>query len=174
MKIFILLFFIFCTSLFSTNLDYLLEEYDTNSEKSLQTIDEKLGHVYIYSQKDIKLMQYNKLNDILKELPLLNLNKNRYGLSSLSLSGTKTTVSGFFRVFINDHEVSSLYNQSAALSWGELPLDFIDYVEIYYGESSFSFGSETGIYFIRLYTKKGVKENGSEVNLKTTSKGSTS
>ena len=66
MKIFILLFFIFCTSLFSTNLDYLLEEYDTNSEKSLQTIDEKLGHVYIYSQKDIKLMQYNKLNDILK------------------------------------------------------------------------------------------------------------
>ena len=174
MKLLILLFLIFCTSLFSTNLDYLLEEYDTNSEKSLQTIDEKLGHVYIYSQKDIKLMQYNKLNDILKELPLLNLNKNRYGLSSLSLSGTKTTVSGFFRVFINDHEVSSLYNQSAAVSWGDLPLDFIDYVEIYYGESSFSFGSETGIYFIRLYTKKGVKENGSEVNLKTTSKGSTS
>ena len=131
MKLFILLFIIFYTSLFSSNLDYLLEEYDSTSEKSLQTVDEKLGHVYIYSQKDIKLMQYNKLNDILKELPLLNLNKNRYGLSSLSLSGTNTTVSGFFRVFINDHEVSSLYNQSAAVSWGDLPLDFIDYVEIY-------------------------------------------
>ena len=28
MKLLILLFLIFCTSLFSTNLDYLLEEYD--------------------------------------------------------------------------------------------------------------------------------------------------
>ena len=124
-KIF-LLFIISYTALFSTNLDYLLEEYATVNEKSLQTVDEKLGHVLIYSQKDIKLMQYHKLNDILKEVPLLNLNKNRYGLSSLSLAGTKTTVSGFFRLFINDHEVSSIYNQSAAVSWGELPLDFID------------------------------------------------
>ena len=174
MKRLILLFIILYTSVFATNLDYLLEEYDTINQKSLQTVDEKLGHVFIYSQKDIKLMQYHKLNDILKELPLLNLNKNRYGLSSLSLAGTKTTVSGFFRVFINDHEVSSIYNQSAAVSWGELPLDFIDYVEIYYGESSFAFGNETGIYFIRLYTKKGVKENGSEINLKGSSKGSSS
>lgn len=172
-KIF-LLFIISYTALFSTNLDYLLEEYATVNEKSLKTVDEKLGHVLIYSQKDIKLMQYHKLNDILKELPLLNLNKNRYGLSSLSLAGTKTTVSGFFRLFINDHEVSSIYNQSAAVSWGELPLDFIDYVEIYYGESSFAFGNETGIYFIRLYTKKGVKENGNEINLKGSSKGSSS
>ena len=174
MKRLILLFIILYTSVFATNLDYLLEEYETINQKSLQTVDEKLGHVFIYSQKDIKLMQYHKLNDILKELPLLNLNKNRYGLSSLSLAGTKTTVSGFFRVFINDHEVSSIYNQSAAVSWGELPLDFIDYVEIYYGESSFAFGNETGIYFIRLYTKKGVKENGNEINLKGSSKGSSS
>ena len=174
MKRLILLFIILYTSVFATNLDYLLEEYETINQKSLQTVDEKLGHVFIYSQKDIKLMQYHKLNDILKELPLLNLNKNRYGLSSLSLAGTKTTVSGFFRLFINDHEVSSIYNQSAAVSWGELPLDFIDYVEIYYGESSFAFGNETGIYFIRLYTKKGVKENGNEINLKGSSKGSSS
>lgn len=172
MKLLILLFIIFYTSLFSSNLEHLLQEYDTVNQKSLQTVDEKLGHVFLYSQKDIKLMQYHKLNDILKELPLLNLNKNRYGLSSLSLAGTKTTVSGFFRVFINDHEISSLYNQSAAVSWGDLPLDFIDHVEIYYGESSFSLGSETGVYFIRLYTKKGIKENGNEINLKGSSKGS--
>ena len=119
-------------------------------------------------------MQYHKLNDILKELPLLNLNKNRFGISSLSLAGTKTTVSGFFKVFINDHEVSSIYNQSAAMSWGDLPLDIIDYVEIYYGESSFSSGNESGIYFIRLYTKKGVKENGNEINLQTSSTDSSS
>ena len=84
MKLLILLFIIFYTSLFSSNLEHLLQEYDTVNQKSLQTVDEKLGHVFLYSQKDIKLMQYHKLNDILKELHLLNLNKNRYGLSSLS------------------------------------------------------------------------------------------
>ncbi|MDD2887555.1 MAG: TonB-dependent receptor [Aliarcobacter sp.] len=171
MKLVILLFIIFYTSLFSSDLDNLLQEYNTTSEKSLQTLDEKLGHVFIYSQKDIQLMQYHKLNDILKELPLLNLNKNRYGFLTPSLSATKAMVSGFFRVFINDHEVSSIYNQSAALVWGDLPLDFIDHVEIYYGESSFSYGNETGIYFIRLYTKKGLKENGNEINVNGSSTG---
>ncbi len=174
MKIFVLFFVLFYTSLFSSSLENLLQEYNSTNEKSLQTIDEKLGHVFIYSQKDIQLMQYQKLNDILKELPLLNLNKNTFGVSSLSLSGTKTTVSGFFKVFINDHEVSSIYNQSAAMSWGDLPLDIIDYVEIYYGESSFSLGNESGIYFIRLYTKKGFKENGNEINLQTSSTDSSS
>ena len=172
MRLFSLLIVLFYTTLFSSDLDNLLEEYKTTSEKSLQTLDEKLGHVFIYSQKDIQLMQYHKLNDVLKELPLINLNKNRYGFLTPSLSATKAMVSGFFRVFINDHEVSSIYNQSAALAWGDLPLDFIDHLEIYYGESSFSYGSETGIYFIRLYTKKGIKENGNEINLKGSSTGS--
>ena len=156
--------------LFSNPLDNLLQEYNTTTEKSLKTVDEKLGHVFIYSQKDIKLMQYHNLSDILKELPLLNLNKNRFGSSSLSLAGSKTTVSGFFRFFINDHEISSIYDQSPSLVWGDLPLDFIDHIEIYYGESSFSVGNETGIYFIRLYTKTASKENGSELNLINTSK----
>jgi len=172
MRLISLLSVLFCTSLFSSDLDNLLKEYNTTSEKSLQTLDEKLGHTLIYSQKDIQLMQYHKLNDILKELPLLNLNTNRYGFLTSSLSATKAMVSGFFRVFINDHEVSSIYNQSAAFVWGDLPLDFIDHLEIYYGESSFSYGSETGIYFIRLYTKKGIKENGNEINLNTSSTGS--
>ena len=172
---FIVLFFLFLySSLFSDSLDNLLQEYSENSKKSLKTVDEKLGHVFIYSQKDIQQMQYHKLNDILKELPLLNLNKNRFGVDSLNVAGSKTNISGFYRVFINDHEISSNYSKSSSSSWGDLPLDFIDYIEIYYGESSFSSGNEVGIYFIRLYTKKAIKENGSEVSLKVSSKGSTS
>lgn len=174
MKLFLLFFIAFSSLLFSSSLENLLQEYNTTSEKSLKTVDEKLGHAFIYSQKDIKLMQYHNLGDILKELPLLNLNKNRFGQSSLSLAGSKTTVSGFFRFFINDHEISSIYDQSPSLIWGDLPLDFIDHIEIYYGESSFSLGNETGIYFIRLYTKTASKENGNEVNFINTSKNSNS
>jgi len=149
--------------LLSDTLDTLLEEYQATTENSLQTINEKIGHVVIYSQKEIRLMQYRTLNDILKELPLFNINTNQFGLTNYSLTGSKTTTSGFFRFFINDHEISSGYDQSTSLSWSDLPLDFVDHVEIYYGESSFSFGNKTGIYFVRIYTKSALKEDGSKI-----------
>ncbi|MBP1681488.1 MAG: outer membrane protein [Proteobacteria bacterium] len=173
MKI-ILLFGLYVSLLLSDSLDSLLKEYESTSDNSLHTVNEKIGHVIIYSQKEIRLMQYSKLNDILKELPLFNVNTNRFGLTNYSLTGSKTTTSGFFRFFINDHEISSGYDQSTSLSWGDLPLDFVDHVEIYYGESSFSFGNETGIYFVRIYTKSPIKENSSELNAMFTSKGSNS
>ncbi|MBN1840506.1 MAG: TonB-dependent receptor plug domain-containing protein [Campylobacterales bacterium] len=149
--------------LLSDTLDTLLEEYQATTENSLETVNEKIGHVVVYSQKEIRLMQYRTLNEILKELPLFNINTNQFGLTNYSLTGSKTTTSGFFRFFINDHEISSGYDQSTSLSWSDLPLDFVDHVEIYYGESSFSFGNETGIYFVRIYTKSALKEDGSEV-----------
>lgn len=170
MKIFILFFILFSQVLFAEDLNNLLKEYEVESQNSLQTIDEKLGHVFIYSQKDIKRMQYNKLNDILKELPLNNSNKNRLGMPNLSLSGTKTAVSGFFRFFINDHEISSTYTQSISVNWGDLPLDFVDHIEVYHGDSSFALGNETGIYFIRIYTKSARKENASQIQFRNSNK----
>lgn len=168
----VLVFILFANILLADTLDTLLQKYKNTSDNSLQTVDEKQGHVLIYSQKELRLMQYSKLSDIIKELPLMNLNKNRYGLSNLSLPGTKTTTSGFFRFFINDHEISSAYDQSPSLSWGDLPLDFVDHVEIYYGESAFAQTSETGIYFIKIYTKSAIKENGGELKSTLSSSGS--
>ena len=159
----ILLLFITGT-LFGETLDMLLQQYEKTVEKSLRTVNEKLGHVVIYSQKELRLMQYNTLDDILKELPLMSLGKNQLGFSSPLLTGSKS-VSGFFRFFINDYEISSAYLHSLSTTWGNLPLDFIDHIEIYYGDSSFSLGNTTGIYFVRIYTKSPKKENGSEVYL---------
>ncbi|RXJ97491.1 TonB-dependent receptor [Malaciobacter molluscorum] len=165
MKKIFFIYFLLSNIIFAQSLDDLLDKYEDVSNKSLQTVDEKLGHVFIYSQKDIRLMQYKKLGDILKELPIMNYNQNRFGYSSLSLAGSKTTVSGFFRFFINDHEISSPYNQSPFLGWGDIPLDFVDHIEVYYGDSSLALGNDTGIYFIRIYTKKAYNENGNELNL---------
>jgi iron complex outermembrane receptor protein len=166
---------LFCSALLSADsLEHLLREYQTASDHSLKTVDEKIGHVIVYTQEEIRLMQYRTLNDILKELPLFNVNTNRFGLTNHSLTGSKTTTSGFFRFFINDHELSSGYDQSTSLSWGDMTLDFVDHIEIYYGESSLSFGNETGIYFIRIYTKSAQKENGSSINAFVASNGASS
>jgi len=157
LKIIVLFFLLLLNITFAQSLDDLLQEYQDASEKSLHTLDERMGHVVVYSQQDIRRMQYNTLDDILKELPRKNLNKNRYGVNTSTLSGTGTSVSGFFRFFINDHEISSVHTQSSSLTWGNIPLDFVDYVEVYYGESSFSLGNETGIYLFESIPKKPIK-----------------
>lgn len=162
MKKIIAFLFLFSNLLLADSLDALLQEYKSTTENSLKTVNEKLGHVIIYSQRELRLLQYNRLDDILKELPLMSLGKNQMGSSSPLLVGSKA-VSGFFRFFINDYEISSAYLQSPSLNWGNLPLDFVDHIEIYYGDSSFAVGNTTGIYFIRIYTKSARKENGSEI-----------
>lgn len=171
-KLFLISFF-FVNILIANNLDSLLNEYENTTSKSLRTVDEKLGHVVVYSQKEIQLMQYNKLSDILKELPNMNLNRSNFGNYSPLIIGSKTTT-GFFRFFINDHEMSSIYNQALSFSWGDLPLDFVDYIEVYYGESSFALGNETGVYFIRIYTKSAKRENANEIKSLVSNKGSNS
>jgi iron complex outermembrane receptor protein len=163
MKKTILVLLFFTNLLFGNGLDSLLQEYESTVEKSLRTVNEKLGHVVIYSQQELRLMQYNNLGEILKELPLMSLGKTQFGAPAPLLTGSKS-VSGFFRFFINDYEISSAYLQSPSLSWGNLPLDFIDHIEIYYGDSSFSVDNTTGIFFIRIYTKSAKKENGTQLN----------
>lgn len=160
--------------LFSSNLESLLKEYESSSKTSLKTLDEKMGHVIIYTQNELQKMQYQTLSDILREIPINNINTNRMGINTLSLSGSKSEANGFFRLYINDHEVSSIYIQSPSLGWIDMPLSFIDHIEIYYGESSLTLSNETGLQFIRVYTKNGKKENGSELKLSLSNKSSNS
>lgn len=164
MRIFFLSILFISHLLYAQDISSLLEELESNNEASLYTVDEKLGHVSIYSQKDLRLMQYTTISDLFKELSLSNLNKNRFGVANLSLPGSKTNVSGFFRIFINDHEISSSYSLSASPAWMNLPMDLIEYIEVYRGDSSFSLGSDNGVFFIRIYTKDAAKENAAELS----------
>lgn len=159
---------------YSASLESLLKEYESSSKNSLKTLDEKMGYVRVYTQEKLKHMQYQTLSDVLREVPVHNLNSNRMGVNTLSFSGSKTEANGFFRLFINDHEVSSIYIQSPALGWIDMPISLIDHIEIYYGEASLTLGNETGLNFIRVYTKSAKKENGTEVDMSISSKSSNS
>lgn len=150
---------------FCESLDNLLEEYKISSDLSNKTLDEKVGHLTVYTQQQLQQMQYNKLSDILKELPILNQNNNIYGVKNLNISGFSSPISTSIRIFINDHEVSSVHTLSPFLVWDSLPLDFINHIEIYTGDSSFSLGNEPGTTFIRVYTKSPSQENGNQLTL---------
>lgn len=157
------------TLMFAENLDNLLEEYQISSDLSNKTLNEKVGHLTIYTQQQLKQMQYNKLSDVLKELPILNQNNNIYGVKNENIAGFYSSISTSMRVFINDHEVSAVQTLSPFLVWESLPLDFISHIEIYTGDSSFSLGNEPGTTFVRVYTKSPYQENGSQLTTTVTS-----
>lgn len=155
--------------LFAENLDNLLEEYKISSDLSNKTLNEKIGHLNIYTQQQLKQMQYNKLSDVLKELPILNQNNNVYGVKNENIAGFYSSISTSMRIFINDHEISAVQTLSPFLVWDSLPLDFISHIEIYTGDSSFSLGNEPGTIFVRVYTKSPYQENGSQLTTTVTS-----
>jgi iron complex outermembrane receptor protein len=43
---------------------------------------------------------------------------------------------------------------SAFMVWGEMPIEYIDHIEVYKGSSSVEFGNEVASTIIKLYTKK--------------------
>lgn len=96
-KVIVLLLFL-ANALFADALDSLLQEYQSTTEKSLKTVNEKLGHVVIYSQQELRMMQYTKLDDILKELPLMSLGKKPIWLL-FSFAYRKQSRERFFSVF---------------------------------------------------------------------------
>ena len=157
--------FLLNSLVFAQSLDNLLEEYQISSDLSNKTLDEKVGHLTVYTQQQLKQMQYNKLSDVLKELPILNLNNNIYGVKNLNIAGFNSPISTSTRIFINDHEVSSVHTLSPFLVWDSLPLDFINHIEVYIGDSSFSLGNEPGTTFVRVYTKSPSQENGNQLTL---------
>lgn len=94
--------FLLNSLIFAQSLDNLLEEYQISSDLSNKTLDEKVGHLTVYTQQQLKQMQYNKLSDVLKELPILNLNNNIYGVKNLNIAGFNSPISTSTRIFIND------------------------------------------------------------------------
>jgi iron complex outermembrane receptor protein len=138
----------------------LLNNYKLSSELSYKTRNETIGHISVISADDIKRLQAYKLSDVLKSIKMFNYMDNIYGVHNLSLLTATNSVSSAVRMYINDHEVSSVYTLSPFLVWDDLPLDFVSHIEVYYGEGSLSLGHESGTTIIKIYTKQPSKENG--------------
>ena len=148
----------------------LLKNYKVSSELSYKTRNETIGHISVITADDIKRLQAYKLSDILKSIKMFNYMDNIYGVHNLSLLTATNSVSSSVRMYINDHEISSVYTLSPFLVWDDLPLDFVSHIEVYYGEGSLSLGHESGTTIIKIYTKQPSKENGGLVRSSISSK----
>ena len=135
----------------------LLNKY--NCLRIKRTEDTTLGPVYIFTRDEIEALQANTLADLLKLLPHTSYLPNRYGVESLNMAGLKINIPTYVRLFIDDHEVSSIYSLSPFLTYDEYPLANVDFVKVYYAGLNTKLSSENGPLIIKLYTKEPDKEN---------------
>ena len=164
-KLVLSLLTIACYTQADESISALLEKYEEAGKLEYKTVQEGEGHVIVFSRKDLDRMQAYTLKDVLKTIKFYHLYSDRYGNNifnySLLFSHYITTV----RLFINNHEVSTLITRTPFSLWDNIPLDNIDHIEIYLGESAIKFGNEYASVLIKLYTKEPEKENATNIRL---------
>jgi len=164
-KIFLLLFFSVITLFASEKLSSLLTTYTKESELSKITKQEAAGIIDIFTREDLQKMQAKDFNDVLKLIGGLHSTRLTNNITAFSKPTTSTIQLPSVRLYVNDHDMSSSSFGSAFLIWGELPLEYIDHIEVYKGSSSIEFGNETASLVIRLYTKEASREAGNKIRI---------
>ncbi|MBX0311665.1 MAG: hypothetical protein JHC31_07785, partial [Sulfurihydrogenibium sp.] len=143
------------------NVSTLLSEYEESMDLTNKTRVESLGHYTVFTRRDIEMMQANKLSDILKVFRFHTSTQSNFGVYQLVPAGGGVGVETPYRLFINDHEVSSLHTDDPCLTYDNYPLDNIDHIEIYWGAGAVRVGNEPSAIIVKLYTKQPDRENAS-------------
>ncbi|WP_029522508.1 TonB-dependent receptor [Persephonella sp. KM09-Lau-8] len=148
----------------------LMKKYEEASDLSKRTREESLGHLLVFTRKDLETMHIYTLSDLLKIIPLNNRIPNNYGVETLVFPGGGCNIPIIYRLYIDDHEVSSINTYSPFLTYDRYPLDHIDHVEIYYSSGAISVTTEPSKIIIKLYTKEPKRENATKFRISVSSK----
>ncbi|MEJ5173019.1 MAG: hypothetical protein WHT47_04840 [Hydrogenothermaceae bacterium] len=146
---------------YGEDIEKILSEYEEASDLSNKTKTESLGHYTVITRKELDIMQAYTLSDVLKSLKLHTYIPNRFGVYQLISAGASVGLNTSYRLFIDDHEVSSIHTDNPFLIFDRYPLDNIDHIEIYYGAGAVRIGNEPSLIIIKLYTKEPSRENAS-------------
>lgn len=144
----------------SSSLDDLLSQYRSNADLSNETKQESAGSVTVFTREQLEKMQAYNLRDILKTVPGFTMQETASGQATLTKAKGSTFNSQFLKLYINDHEVSSIGYGSAMMMWGYLDISYIDHIEIYQTGSSVMAGDEPPGIVVRLYSKDPEREDG--------------
>ncbi|WP_457642764.1 TonB-dependent receptor plug domain-containing protein [Persephonella sp.] len=143
----------------------LMKKYEQESDLSRKTRRETLGHYYIFTRKDLEIMQAHNLSDVLKSIPMFHFLPNRFGIYTLTNPGERAGISIKYRLYIDDIELSSIQTANPFLVYDHYPLDNINHIEIYYSMGAVSVSNEPAQVIIRMYTKKPERENSSKLRV---------
>jgi len=165
----ILILFIFFLTfnqyLDAEDIDSLLSGYVQESDLSNITKIDSAGPVQIFTRDDLEKMQVKNLADVINALYGVYLNRSNINTTTFARPVTSKISPTYTRLYINDHDMSSPFFGSAFFIWGEMPVEYIDHIEVYTASSSLEFGNENGSVIFRLYTKTAKRDSGSKFRL---------
>jgi vitamin B12 transporter len=141
------------------DLSSLLNMYEKESDLSKQTKIESLGHVVIFTRRDLDRMQFETLSDVLKYVKLTTSSKSRFGRNGLSELGNGSVFPSSVRLYLNDMDLSYAQTDSPFFTYSNLSLTHIDHIEIYLGAAALKLGNYPSSIVIKLYTKDPKRED---------------
>jgi len=165
----ILLFYctFFLASLLSAqeSMENLLQQYKEENKLSKITKRETAGLLELYTRDELEKMQAHNLLDVFKTIPGLILTKDSLGINSFKKHKMNDIPDAAARLYINDHDMTSASFGSAFLIWSDMPIEYVDHIEVYKATSSIEFGNEVASLVIKVYTKSAQREEGGKIKL---------
>jgi len=98
----------------------LLESLRQKSELHHKTQKEEAGIVTIYTRGELARMQAYTLKDILKSIPFFTYQEAGAATPGIAIATQVVNYMPTFRLYIDDHEVSSTYFGSAFYVYGDM------------------------------------------------------
>ncbi len=160
-------------ALSSENMDDLLQAFKSESELSKITKSESAGFLDIYTREELEKMQVRTLMDVLKLFTIPYITRSSNNINQFTKPTFPVMPPFAIRLYVNDHDMTSTSYGSALMLWSDMPVEYIDHIEVYKSASSVEFGNEPGSVIIKLYTKKPEREEGGKVRVTADQRGST-
>ncbi len=158
--------------LMGDEMDMMLKEYAHKSDLSEETKKENIGHINVYTRNDLDRMQARNLKDVIKQYSFFGYTENRYANADMFSTGLMSSNSSQMTVYIDDQEVASGIQGSGYSILGNIELDFVDHIEIYMNEPSYSLTAEPSYVVLKLYSKNAERDEGGSLSLRYGSRGS--
>jgi len=158
----VILFFLFVVNLFAVNLTVLLNQIEKNEDLSNKTKQESSGISYVITRYQLDMMQARYLRDILKNT-IIGYEISRYGVLDPWRANNLPYSSNGIRVFIDNQEITTAQFDSGLFLLGNINLSFVDHIEVYYLNPSYSISTEPAYIIIKLYSKSPKKDEGKRI-----------
>jgi len=161
-----LLLIILIGNLYANNIETLLDNFNQKNDLSQKTIESNRGHLILFNREKIEKIHAKSLKDILKTTPVIYHHENRIGIPDpLSSGAFEPYRSNFIRLYIDGVEITQGWMGSGLMLYGDVNIDFVDHIELYYLAPSFDTSVEPAYLTIFLYSKSPKRDKGAEIGL---------
>ena len=158
-----LIFLIMIVNLYAQSLNSLLNKIEKDNDLSQITKQESAGISYVITRYQLDMMQAKYLKDVLKNTAI-SYHSNRYNLLDPFSLAMSPFGNNNIKIFIDNYEINSMSSENGIFLFSNLPLDFVDHIEIYYFSSADKFFGEPVYAVIKLYSKDPKRDNGLNLN----------